>query len=512
MIFILHDKSTYLSEIYHNSEIIPSSGDICQNIWKLSAKFPDQILIWVEKDFYPSLQIDKLEQCFEHDLVMSSYSVRTKFLDRKIGFVDQLPFINVESGVRYPSWQMSSDIGGIKASTLLKFHDLFGTITNFDFLINSVAKVGQQNGLFCYSDPELIDKAQEKNLKSTAGNKELFSFVFQHYKSIWIFILFFCLVKYEKGFPLRSLFQSLLKPKFFQKEINLSEIIIVRDKTSQSLSTVDVIIPTLGRADYLKQVVKDLSLQSLKPERIIIVEQQPKENLISEIQDFLAKEWPFKIVHIFTHKTGACMARNKALEKVEAEWIFFADDDIRLEKSLLADTIKEAERLRVNCINLNCKQPGEKTVFHKVKQWGSFGAGTSMVKSSFAKQCHFSDVFEYGFGEDADFGMQLRNIGCDIIYHPKLQTFHLKAPTGGFRKKPMLPWEHQRILPKPAPTLMAYALKHYTPEQIKGYKVSLFLKFYTKQSIKNPFRYLEEMRNRWELSEKWGKRLLSQKQ
>ncbi|UJH92503.1 hypothetical protein LZ575_08455 [Antarcticibacterium sp. 1MA-6-2] len=104
-------------------------------------------------------------------------------------------------------------------------------------------------------------------------------------------------------------------------------------------------------------------------------------------------------------------------------------------KDILAKTLDEAFRLNINCINLNCKQPGEKTIFHKVKQWGSFGSGTSMVRSRFVKGLRFSEVFEHGYGEDADFGMKLRKAGCDIIYHPLLEIKHLKAPVGGFRKK-----------------------------------------------------------------------------
>ena len=57
---------------------------------------------------------------------------------------------------------------------------------------------------------------------------------------------------------------------------------------------------------------------------------------------------------------------------------------------------------------------------------------------------------------------------------------------------------------------MAYAFKHYTPEQIKGYKVSLFLKFYNKQPIKNPVGYIRQMRKRWGLSEEWANKLLGQ--
>jgi hypothetical protein len=156
----------------------------------------------------------------------------------------------------------------------------------------------------------------------------------------------------------------------------------------------------------------------------------------------------------------------------------------------------------------NCKQKGEKTIFKEIKQWGSFGSGTSIVKSVFAKQCAFSSIYEHGYGEDADFGMQLRNVGCDIIYHPETEILHLKAPMGGFREKPVLAWEQEEPLPKPSPTLMAFALKYYTPQQIKGFKASLFLKYYNKQSVKNPLAYAKSMKKRWKVSEEWAQRLL----
>ncbi len=511
MIFLIHWKGEDVVKVFRNTEEIPVSADLCQTFWELAEEFPEEILVWVEKDLYSFLPKEKLEDCFAHDLIMSSYAVKTKFLFGEIGYVDQLPFINIKSGVKYPTWRMSSDVGGIKAGTLLKFRALFGKISYFDYLLNSIAKLGQQNGLFCYSDPQLIDAVRERELIPAAGNKELFSFVYQHYKSIWVFVLFFCLAKYERRIPVSAFLQSFLRSKFFKKDINLSDVHIAEGNSiNLSGSSIDVIIPTIGRAEYLGQVVTDLSLQSLLPRRVIIVEQQPDENSGSELNGLLAKEWPFEIVHIFTHKTGACMARNKALEKIESEWIFFADDDIRLEKDVLADTFKEVKRLKVNCINLNCKQPGEDTIFHKIKQWGSFGSGTSIVRSRFIKDLRFSEIYEHGYGEDVDFGMKLREKGCDIIYHPKLEIKHLKAPVGGFRKKPVLAWEMENLKPKPSPTLMVFIKRHYSKEQIRGYKVELFLRNYFNHETQNPLRYYRKFNKQWEKSEEWAAVLLEQ--
>ena len=116
-------------------------------------------------------------------------------------------------------------------------------------------------------------------------------------------------------------------------------------------------------------------------------------------------------------------------------------------------------------------------------------------------------IYENGYGEDTDFGMQLRNNGCDIVYHPNIEILHLKAPTGGFRKKPSLQWDTEVPLPKPSPTLMSYINRYYNPSQIKGFKTTLFIKFYPKQSIKNPFLYIKMMRLRWKKSELWANKL-----
>ena len=71
---------------------------------------------------------------------------------------------------------------------------------------------------------------------------------------------------------------------------------------------------------------------------VIIVEQNPKHNSESELDFFTTETWPFAIKHTFTHQAGACNARNIALTQITSEWVFFADDDIRIENDLLKDT------------------------------------------------------------------------------------------------------------------------------------------------------------------------------
>ena len=112
--------------------------------------------------------------------------------------------------------------------------------------------------------------------------------------------------------------------------------------------------------------------------------------------------------------------------------------------------------------------------------------------------------FENGFGEDTDFGMQLRNKGYDILYLPQPEILHLKAPVGGFRTRPVLEWQNDEVQPKPSPTVMLFRLLHYTEQQLLGYKTTLCIKFYTIQSDKNPIRYYKKFGKAWNRSTYWA--------
>jgi len=509
MVILIHQQAKRVVKILKDDKELPIENYNCiTTFWILAERFPDEIIAWCEEKFVAKLQLQNWKKIFHHDLIMASYGIETFFLPDSIGYVDQLPFVNYTSEVSFATWRMSRDVGGIKGRTLIEFKNHFSHIIDFEFLINSIAKTGQQNGLLCYSNPGLISSCPEKKLSSTASMAKLFEFVYTHYKTIWSIILFWCYLRYERKYLIMPFLYTLGKRKVFQKEVDFSNLNIQSKNLSEDDFSIDVIIPTIGRAEHLFNILKDLRDQSFLPQNVIVVEQNPKINSQTDLTAVLQDIWPFQLIHHFIRETGVCNARNIAIEKVTSNWIFFADDDIRIGRELLKDAMNEIKKYDLSAINMNCKQPGEKNVFHKIKQWGSFGSGTSIVKSSFAKKCKFSLIYENGYGEDMDFGMQLRNLGCDIIYHPNINILHLKAPIGGFRHKSDLDWANENPLPKPSPTLMVYALKYFTPFQLKGYKIALFLKFYKQQSIKNPFNYFRNMNNRWKKSEKWAKILL----
>lgn len=289
--------------------------------------------------------------------------------------------------------------------------------------------------------------------------------------------------------------------------LNLEVIKVRSSRKVVDKATIDVIIPTIGRKAYLYDVLCDLRNQTHLPATVIIAEQNPLKDSISEL-DYLSNErWPFVIKHTFTHQPGACNARNLALEQVDNEWVFLADDDIRIQNDFLQKSLESINKFGVKAVSMSCLQQGEKQTYSTIFQWGSFGSGCSMVFADSLKHCKFNMGYEFGFGEDGDFGRQLRNQGIDVLFLPEPQILHLKAPMGGFRTKPILAWHSDPIQPKPSPTVMLYQILHNTQEQILGYKTILFFKYYKLQKIKNPIKYYRNFQKQWNSSVFWANEL-----
>ncbi|TVZ25565.1 hypothetical protein JM83_0490 [Gillisia sp. Hel_I_86] len=511
MLIIVHENSKIVVEIIRDNKAVSIVFlDLAKEFRRVVTAYPEELIIWIDKRFFKNLNINEIENVFHHDLIMASFSVNEQYFPETIGYIDQLPFINPNYNVPYPTWRMSANVGGIRSNVARSFLDLTRNNDDFGYIINGIAKVGQQNSLFCYSNPFLIkDLKATRNGNNSAPTTKLFKFVYQFYKTEWLFILLFCYIRYEFKFPVLAFINAFLNKKNFNREIILSDIKTKNIQRHSELNeTIDVVIPTLKRTEYLKQVLIDLKDQSLCPTRVIVIEQDPEVGSNSQILELLEMQWPFEIIHRFVNKTGACMARNMALKEVRSKWIFFADDDLRMPPDVLKNALLEINRLDISALNLNCLQPAEVTTFNKIKQWGTFGSGTSIVAAEYALKCRFRKIYEHGFGEDTDFGLQLRSIGADIIYHPEIKITHLKAERGGFRETNNAPWELTEMIPKPSPTMMLLVLTHYTPWMIKGYKVSLFIKFYSKQSIKNPIKYIRLMERKWMYSRKLADKLL----
>ena len=253
--------------------------------------------------------------------------------------------------------------------------------------------------------------------------------------------------------------------------------------------------------------LKDLAQQTHLPVNVIIVEQNPQPDSVSDLDFLMNQTWPFVIKHVFTHQSGACNARNLALSHVESEWVFLNDDDNKFDANLIEKVFEKVEQYGSKIITTAYLQENEMQDYILIHQSGIFGSGNSFVKASCLADVSFDIALEFGYGEDTDFGMQLRNKGFDVIYFPDLKITHLKAPMGGFRIKVKRLWENEKMQPKPSPTIMYVFLKHYTQEQLLSYKLVSFFKILKKESVRNYLVFFREFEKKWKLSLYWAHHL-----
>ena len=513
MIILTHDSKQIVScykagkalAHYHQKPLVKTFFQVAQ-------EFTNHLLIWVHQDYQQALNYSAMDDIFHHKRIMASYALN-QYLSKAIGYVEQGPFINVNHKVKYPTWRMHQDVGGVHTSVINAVKPHLNASKNLDYVLHSLAKLAQQQGLLCYSYPDLL-KAEfplKPVQKTKASLSTLFRFIAQHYKWIWKHFMFLNLFIHENKFPILGWLRHCLTKQIKPKDKLLEDVSLLELRPFNNADIeLDVIIPTIGRKKYLYDVLKDLSKQSLLPKRIIIVEQNPDLNSVSELDYLQTETWPFEINLEFTHQTGACKARNMALDKVKSKWVFLADDDNRMSSNLIENVFKHLETYKLDCITTVYIQKHEINSNKEVVQWPTFGAGNSFVNFKKIENLRFHKGLEHGYGEDVDFGMQIRNLGIDVIFSPQIIIDHLKAPIGGFRSKPLLAWRHENPLPKPSPTVLLSKLLHNTKEQVLGYKVLLFINTLKSKGYQHFFSHLHYFKKAWATSEYWAKKLHNQ--
>ena len=287
----------------------------------------------------------------------------------------------------------------------------------------------------------------------------------------------------------------------FQKYIPYQIVLIVEDDNGFILNTCD------KRINLNDKSKRTIERQISTPVISKLYKNEVTSSFLDSL-DFITQEtWPFIIDHTFTHQPGACNARNIALSKVTSEWVFMCDDDNRFEATLIEKVLANIKQYGVEVFSTAYPQVNERVDYTTIHQTTIFGSGNSFMKSSYLKQVQFDATYEFCYGEDFDFGMQLRKAGADVVYFPSPVITHLKAPMGGFRIKPVFKWSQDVIQPIPSPTILLNFLKYRTKEQVDAYKTIFYFKKWKNNVFQNPFVFLKETNLHWNSSKKWSEKI-----
>jgi glycosyltransferase involved in cell wall biosynthesis len=234
---------------------------------------------------------------------------------------------------------------------------------------------------------------------------------------------------------------------------------------------VSVIIPTLNRYEYLKDVLADLELQDYQNFEVIVVDQ-------SEPVDVKFYEgWNLQIKLIQQEEKALWLARNRAIETSVGEYILLFDDDSRVDSDWITNHLKCLDFFNVQ-ISAGVTHTlvggglGKKDAYFHLSD--VFDTGNAMVHRSVFKNVGLFDrQFEKQRMGDSEFGLRSLLGGFNIISNPYSKRIHLKVETGGLRQ--MGSWDALRpkalFAARPVPSVLYLIRKNHGNQEAVYYLI-----------------------------------------
>lgn len=223
---------------------------------------------------------------------------------------------------------------------------------------------------------------------------------------------------------------------------------------------VSVIIPTLNRYDYLKDVLEDLEKQEYSNFEVIVVDQS------HPFHPEFYKEFNLDIRCIRQEEKALWLARNTAVKEAKGRLIALSEDDVRLQPDWLMAHLKcldffDAQVSAGVFYPIGQDIPKERSFFATAAQ---FATGNALLyRSVFENVGLFDRQFEKQRMGDGEFGMRVYLAGIRSVSNPFASCVDVKADTGGLRE--MGSWDAFRpssfFAPRPIPSVLYYFRKYY---------------------------------------------------
>jgi len=238
----------------------------------------------------------------------------------------------------------------------------------------------------------------------------------------------------------------------------------------QSNPLVTVVIPTLNRYEYLKDVLENLEAQDYRNFEVIICDQT------DVILDDFYTRWKLNIRLIKQEEKALWLARNRSIHKSNGEIILLTEDDVLLPVNWIRNHLKCLDFF--NCdISAGVFFPEGKSIaknqsYFKLADHLATG-NVCFRKSVFEKIGLFDRQFEKQRMGDGEFGLRAMLKGLKSVSNPYSYCIDVKAPTGGLRQ--MGSWDSLRptklFAPRPVPSVLYLARKYFGNTAAKFYLI-----------------------------------------
>lgn len=224
---------------------------------------------------------------------------------------------------------------------------------------------------------------------------------------------------------------------------------------------VSVIIPTLNRYEYLKDVLNDLEKQAYRNFEVIVVDQSTPFR-----EEFYANvELDLRLVR--QTERALWLARNHAIEISKGEYILLFDDDSRVAPNWISNHLKCLDFFKaeissgVSLSAVGAEVPRNYAYFRISDQ---IDTGNVLLKKQVFRDIGLFDrQFEKQRMGDGEFGLRAYLNGYKNISNPHADRIHLKVGSGGLRE--MGSWDAFRprdiFAPRPIPSVLYLYRKYF---------------------------------------------------
>lgn len=294
--------------------------------------------------------------------------------------------------------------------------------------------------------------------------KDNYRFIRKNFHKAWVFyVLALRLVSFKNPFVelkawyhTRSVSRVNIKKKtLFNTDFKTYKSILI-----EASPKVSVVIPTLNRYEYLKDVLKDLELQDYQNFEVIVVDQSD----VFDTNFYNDFNLNFNIIR--QKEKALWLARNSAIKNAKGELIALSEDDVRIKKDWISAHIKCLDffdaRVSAGVFYPQGKEiPAERSFFSVASQ---FATGNAMLyKEVFKKVGLFDRQFEKQRMGDGEFGLRVYLNSIKSVSNPLASCVDIKASSGGLRE--MGSWDAFRpsnfFAPRPIPSVLYFFRRYF---------------------------------------------------
>jgi len=290
-----------------------------------------------------------------------------------------------------------------------------------------------------------------------------YRFIRKQFHPVWVFYVLFCrLCTFHNPFKEIQAWVVTAKTKRVASVTALTNEAWNHYKSQllEQAPLVSVVIPTLNRYDYLKDVLQDFEKQDYPHFEVLVVDQS------EPFQPHFYKQFPLHIRVIRQEEKALWLARNTAIKEAQGDLIALSEDDVRIPNNWISNHLRCLDFFKAQ-VSAGVFYP-EGQEIPKARSFfavaSQFATGNAMLyKEVFYRVGLFDRQFEKQRMGDGEFGLRVYLEGMLSVSNPYASCIDVKAGTGGLRE--LGSWDAFRpsnfFAPRPIPSVLYYYRTYY---------------------------------------------------